>query len=86
MAQKLVIALGGNALQTKSSEPTAEAQLAVVKKTCEYIAEISNLGYEMAVVHGNGPQVGRMVLAFEAAKAVVPPMPFDVCGKSITRQ
>ena len=80
MAQKLVIALGGNALQTKNSEPTAEAQLEVVKKTCEYIAEISNLGYEMAIVHGNGPQVGRMVLAFEAAKSVVPPMPFDVCG------
>ncbi len=80
MAQKLVIALGGNALQTKNSAPTAEAQLEVVKNTCEHIAEISNLGYEMAVVHGNGPQVGRMVLAFEAAKDVVPPMPFDVCG------
>lgn len=80
MANKLVIALGGNALQTKNSAPTAEAQLAVVKNTCEHIAEISNLGYEMAVVHGNGPQVGRLVLAFEAAKDVVPPMPFDVCG------
>lgn len=62
-------------------KPTAEAQLEVVKKTCEYIAEISNQGYEMAVVHGNGPQVGRMVLAFEAAfKAVAAPMPFDACG------
>ena len=80
MAQKLVIALGGNALQTKNSAPTAEAQLEVVKNTCEHIAEISKLGYEMAVVHGNGPQVGRMVLAFEAAKEAVPPMPFDVCG------
>lgn len=80
MAQKLVIALGGNALQAKNSAPTAEAQLEVVKSTCEHIAEISNLGFEMAVVHGNGPQVGRMVLAFEAAKDVVPPMPFDVCG------
>ncbi len=80
MAQKLVIALGGNALQTKNSAPTAEAQLEVVKSTCEHIAEISNLGYEIAIVHGNGPQVGRMVLAFEAAKDVVPPMPFDVCG------
>ncbi|MEA4894981.1 MAG: carbamate kinase [Oscillospiraceae bacterium] len=80
MAQKLVIALGGNALQTKNSAPTAEAQLEVVKSTCEHIAEISNLGYEMAIVHGNGPQVGRMVLAFEAAKDIVPPMPFDVCG------
>lgn len=80
MSQKLVIALGGNALQSKNSAPTAEAQLQVVKQTCEYIAEISERGYEMAIVHGNGPQVGRIVLASETAKDVVPPMPFDVCG------
>jgi len=80
MPEKIVIALGGNALQSKDSEPTAEAQLEVVKKTCGYIAEISKRGYEMAVVHGNGPQVGRIVLASETAKTVVPPMPFDVCG------
>lgn len=78
--KKIVIALGGNALQSKGSEPTAEAQLQVVKRTCEYIAEISERGYELAVVHGNGPQVGRIVLASEHAKDVVPPMPFDVCG------
>lgn len=78
--QKIVIALGGNALQSKNDEPTAEAQLEVVKKTCEHIAEISNNGYEMAIVHGNGPQVGRIVLACETARDVVPPMPFDVCG------
>lgn len=80
MPEKIVIALGGNALQSKDSEPTAEAQLEVVKKTCEYVAEISSRGYEIAVVHGNGPQVGRIVLASETAKEVVPPMPFDVCG------
>lgn len=80
MPEKLVVALGGNALQSKDSEPTAEAQLEVVKKTCQRIAEISRRGYEMAVVHGNGPQVGRIVLASETAKDVVPPMPFDVCG------
>lgn len=77
---KIVIALGGNALQSKGSDPTAEAQLEVVKKTCDYIAQISCSGYEMAIVHGNGPQVGRIVLACETAKDVVPPMPFDVCG------
>jgi len=77
---KIVIALGGNALQSKNSAPTAEAQLEVVKQTCEYVAELSANGYEMAVVHGNGPQVGRIVLASEAAKDVVPAMPFDVCG------
>ena len=77
---KIVIALGGNALQTKNSAPTAEAQLEVVKQTCEYVAELVAGGYELAVVHGNGPQVGRIVLASETAKDVVPVMPFDVCG------
>ncbi len=77
---RIVIALGGNALQTKNSAPTAEAQLDVVKKTCEFIAQISTSGYEMAIVHGNGPQVGRILLSSETAKDVVPPMPFDVCG------
>lgn len=80
MKEKIVIALGGNALQSGKGEATAEAQLAVVRKTCQHIAEISEKGYEIAVVHGNGPQVGRIVLASEAAKDVTPSMPFDVCG------
>lgn len=80
MKEKLIIALGGNALQSGKAEPTAEAQLAVVKQTCEHIAEISQRGYEIAVVHGNGPQVGRILLASETAKDVTPAMPFDVCG------
>lgn len=80
MAQKIVIALGGNALQSGKMEPTAEAQLEVVKKTCEHIADISCQGYEIALVHGNGPQVGRILLASETAKDVTPAMPFDVCG------
>ncbi len=80
MAKKIVVALGGNALQSGKAEATAEAQLAVVKQTCERIAELSQRGYEIAVVHGNGPQVGRILLASETAKDVTPAMPFDVCG------
>lgn len=77
---RIVIALGGNALQTKNSAPTAESQLEVVKDTCKYIADLSASGYELAIVHGNGPQVGRILLSSETAKDVVPAMPFDVCG------
>ena len=80
MGEKIVVALGGNALQSGKAEPTAEAQLKVVKNTCERIADISDMGYEVAVVHGNGPQVGRILLASETAKDVTPAMPFDVCG------
>ena len=77
---RVVIALGGNALEDKSMPSTAEAQLEVVKKTSEYIADISCSNYEIAIVHGNGPQVGRILLASEAAKDITPAMPFDVCG------
>lgn len=80
MTGRIVIALGGNALQSGKGEATAEAQLEVVRKTCDKVAEISNRGHEIAVVHGNGPQVGRIVMASEAAKDVTPAMPFDVCG------
>lgn len=77
---RVVVALGGNALEDKNLPSTAESQLQVVKKTSEFIADISCAGYELAIVHGNGPQVGRILLASEAAKDVTPAMPFDVCG------
>lgn len=77
---KVVIALGGNALEEKGMQPTAEAQLNVIKKTCEIIADIKSIfGYEMAIAHGNGPQVGRIQLASEMAAGVMPPLPLDVC-------
>ncbi|MEY8355709.1 carbamate kinase [Lachnospiraceae bacterium 54-53] len=80
MAEKIVLALGGNALQSGKGGATADDQLAVVHKTCGHIAELNERGYEMAIVHGNGPQVGRILLASETAAHVTPPMPFDVCG------
>lgn len=83
MSEKVVVALGGNALQEAGQPATAEAQLEVIRKTCEYLADIKSRGYEMAVVHGNGPQVGRIVLGQEIAAnidAKLPSMPFDVCG------
>lgn len=78
--KKIVIALGGNALQSGSGPATAEQQLRVVRETCEHIADLSCRGYEIAIVHGNGPQVGRILLSSETAKDVTPAMPFDVCG------
>ena len=79
--KKVVIALGGNALQEGNAHATAEEQLVVAKRTAEVIADIKCIfGYELAIVHGNGPQVGRIHLAFETAAAVTPVMPFDVCA------
>ncbi len=78
--KKIVIALGGNALQEAGKPATAEAQLEVVEKTSEYIADIIEEGYKVIIAHGNGPQVGRIVLQNEYAAPVSPAMPFDVCG------
>ncbi len=75
----LVVALGGNALQEAGQAATAENQLAVVEKTAAAIASLAREG-RLAIVHGNGPQVGRLVLQNEYASAITPAMPFDVCG------
>lgn len=78
--KKIVIALGGNALQEGNGTATAESQLEVVKKTSEHIADIIEAGYNVIIAHGNGPQVGRIVIQNEFASSVTPAMPFDVCG------
>lgn len=77
---RIVIALGGNALQESGKPATAESQLEVVEKTSEYIADIINAGYDVVLAHGNGPQVGRIVLQNEHSADITPALPFDVCG------
>jgi carbamate kinase len=76
----MVIALGGNALEKKDLPPTAESQLQVAKETVAYIADIIGEGHEVIIAHGNGPQVGRILLASEGSAEITPAMPFDVCG------
>jgi len=78
--KKIVVALGGNALQADGKEATAESQLKVIKETAVHLADLIEEGYEVVIVHGNGPQVGRIVIQNEYSSEVTPAMPFDVCG------
>lgn len=78
--KKIVVALGGNALQAEGKEATAEAQLEVVKETTRYLADLIEDGYKLVIAHGNGPQVGRIVIQNEYSSKITPAMPFDVCG------
>lgn len=76
MKPRIVLALGGNALQ-KKGEVTAEAQKSVAAKVGEYIAKLSD-HYEIIVAHGNGPQVGNILIHEEtAATAGAPAMPLE---------
>ncbi|WPC40894.1 carbamate kinase [Clostridium sp. JS66] len=77
---RIVVALGGNALQAEGKPATAESQLEVVKETVIYLADMIEKGHELIIAHGNGPQVGRLVIQNEYASKVTPAMPFDVCG------
>lgn len=76
----VVIALGGNAILQHREAGTAEEQLANLRRAAVEIAAIAAAGYAVAVTHGNGPQVGDILLRNEIAKDVLPPMPLDVCG------
>ena len=77
---RVVIALGGNALLRRGAEDTFEEMYRASRLAAERIADIAATGWEVVVTHGNGPQVGRILLQQEAAKDVVNPMPLDVCG------
>ncbi len=77
--KKLILAVGGNALLRKGDKGTSEEQQMRARETAENIYFIFNR-YDVVITHGNGPQVGAILLQNEHAKDIVPPMPLDVCG------
>lgn len=76
----IVIALGGNAILQPGQAGTAAEQAENIRKTCVQIAGMIEAGHRVVVTHGNGPQVGNLLIQQEEASAVVPPMPMDVAG------
>ncbi|HUC90056.1 MAG TPA: carbamate kinase [Patescibacteria group bacterium] len=79
-AQKtIVVALGGNALQ-RNGEASVKAQQEVAKETAKQLAILVKAGYKLVIVHGNGPQVGDILLHEEAKGLSLPPeSPLDTC-------
>jgi carbamate kinase len=75
---RLVVALGGNAILRRGERGTASEQRAAIRAACDGLAELAVAGHELVVVHGNGPQVGALMLQHQSATAVVPAMPLDV--------
>lgn len=79
MKEKIVLALGGNALQRVGAD-TFEEQLQIIEETCRHIMNLLVDGYDVVITHGNGPQVGRIMLQNEFSRKETPAMPMDVCG------
>lgn len=74
-----VIAIGGNAILRSGEKPTQENQMRNVVITCKGLADLIERGYDIVLTHGNGPQVGDILLRNEIAKSEIPPMGMDVC-------
>jgi len=77
-ARRLLVALGGNAIAHEGHAGPGDQQ-AAVETAMEQVADLVAAGYEVALTHGNGPQVGNLLLKNELAKDVVPAVPLDWC-------
>ena len=73
-----VVAFGGNALLRSEDRGTQEEQIARAKQAARWLAEIVRHGYKLIVVHGNGPQVGNILVQAEEASTKIPPQTLDV--------
>jgi len=76
----ILIALGGNAMTAPDGRARPEDQRAAVAVAAESVASIVADGHPVVLTHGNGPQVGNLLVKNEIAASVVPPVPLDWCG------
>ena len=77
---RIVIALGGNAMTSSDGSARPEDQARAVAEAAEPVADLVLAGHDVLLTHGNGPQVGNLLLKNELAASVVPPVPLDWCG------
>lgn len=80
MSKKVVVALGGNAILQPKQAGTIEEQMENVLNASKNIVKLVEAGYEVVIAHGNGPQVGNILLQNAAGRDQVPAMPLYVCG------
>ncbi len=76
---RVLLALGGNAMTAADGSATPDAQRAAIAAAMESVAGLITAGHEVVITHGNGPQVGNLLVKNELAAAVVPPVSLDWC-------
>jgi len=77
---RVLLALGGNALARDDGRVRPEDQVAAAEVAMDAVTELVVRDIEVVLTHGNGPQVGNLLVKNELAAAVVPPVPLDWCG------
>jgi carbamate kinase len=77
---RVLLALGGNAMTNAEGRARPEDQIAAAEVAAEAVADLITADWEVVITHGNGPQVGNLLVKNELAASVVPPVPLDWCG------
>jgi carbamate kinase len=80
MSKLAVVAIGGNSLIKDEAHQSVLDQFNAVRETAVHIVSMIEQGWNVVVTHGNGPQVGFMLLRSELASKVIHPVPLDSCG------
>jgi len=73
-----LVAFGGNAIMKSGEAGTIQEQQNNAREMCQRLVSVLNSGYELVVTHGNGPQVGNLLMQNELAQELVPAFPLDV--------
>lgn len=76
---RVLVALGGNAMTGQDGSSRPEEQIAAAERAMASVAELVVTGHDVVITHGNGPQVGDLLVMNELAASVVPPVPLDWC-------
>lgn len=79
-ARTAVVAIGGNSLITDTKHEDVPSQWRAVRETCKHIADMIELGWNLVITHGNGPQVGFILRRNELAEHQVHVTPLDLIG------
>ncbi len=77
---RVLVALGGNAMTAPDGSARPDDQRTAITEAMQAVADLVAAGYELVLTHGNGPQVGNLLVKNEIAASVVPPVPLDWCG------
>jgi len=80
MERVAVVAIGGNSLIKDKGHQTVPDQFEATRETCAHIASMIKQGWNVVITHGNGPQVGFILLRSELASHVLHTVPLDSCG------
>jgi carbamate kinase len=76
---RIIVAIGGNAIHPDDTSGTAEEQTALAQRTAEALLPLALSERELIITHGNGPVVGKILMRQALSQGEVPPMPMDIC-------